>query len=189
MDHFRNRATGAIITDAELRAAFPKTAFPVVITNIIAASYGYDVVQPSPAPVAASNQVVVQSGAIQQPSGAWIQAWILQTLSPDVVAANTAASNAALQESIVAAVQNRLDTFAQTRNYDGILSACTYATSANPQRALEGQYAITARDATWDAVYAFQAAVNAGTTPVPTRYAAVEVTLPPLVWPTLTTTS
>ena len=32
-----------------------------------------------------------------------------------------------IQAEIVAAAQQRLDDFARTRNYDGILSACTYA--------------------------------------------------------------
>ena len=33
-----------------------------------------------------------------------------------------------LQAMVVQATQERLDDFARTRNYDGILSACTYAT-------------------------------------------------------------
>ena len=84
------------------------------------------------------------------------------------VAANQAAAAHALQQSIVDATQQRLDEFARTRNYDGILSACTYATSAVPKFAAEGQYAVQARDATWAALYAFMADVQAGTQPVPT---------------------
>ena len=34
-----------------------------------------------------------------------------------------------LYKEVVDATQRRLDDFARTRNYDGILSACTYATS------------------------------------------------------------
>ena len=38
-----------------------------------------------------------------------------------------------LMQEIVSSTQQRLDDFAKTRNYDGILSACTYATSIVPK--------------------------------------------------------
>lgn len=82
----------------------------------------------------------------------------------------------------VAAVQSRLDTFARMRNYDGILSACTYAASAVPRFAAEGAYAVTARDSTWAKCYDLMDQVQAGTIPQPTleQFAAM---LPALEWP------
>lgn len=88
-----------------------------------------------------------------------------------------------LQEQVVAATQQRLDDFARTRNYDGILSACTYATSTAPKFAAEGQYAVQARDATWAALYVLLAEVQAGTRPVPDDFEDVAPLLPPLEWP------
>lgn len=84
---------------------------------------------------------------------------------------------------ITAAAQRKLDTFAQTRNYDGILSAATYATSTNQTFASEGQYAVTARDNTWATLYTVMAEVQAGTRPMPTGFADVESALPVLAWP------
>ncbi len=89
-----------------------------------------------------------------------------------------------IQADVVLKTQARLDDFARTRAYDGILSACTYATSAVPKFATEGQYAVTARDATWAALYAFLAEVLANTQPMPSGFADVEPFLPSLVWPT-----
>lgn len=80
-------------------------------------------------------------------------------------------------------VQKRLDDFAKTRNYDGILSAATYATSTVPKFQAEGQYAAEARDATWAALYAMMEAVEAGQRPMPANYAEVEAVLPALEWP------
>jgi hypothetical protein len=80
------------------------------------------------------------------------------------------------------AIQARLDAFARTRNYDGILSACTYATSAVPQFAAEGQYAVSARDATWAQGYSILADVRAGTRPAPTVDELFDE-LPALAWP------
>ena len=89
---------------------------------------------------------------------------------------------AATQEAFTDAIQARLDAFAQTRNYDGILSAATYATSTVPQFRAEGQYAVEARDATWAAGYAILGAVLAGERPMPTLE-EVMAELPPLEWP------
>lgn len=89
----------------------------------------------------------------------------------------------AFQASVVTATQARLDTFASTRNYDGILSACTYATSAIPKFAGEGQYAVNARDNTWATLYALMGEVQAGTTPMPATIDEVVALLPELTWP------
>ena len=93
-------------------------------------------------------------------------------------------SPAEIQKSIVDATQQRLDDFARTRNYDGIMSACTYATSTVPKFAAEGQYCVAARDATWAKLYQILAEVEAGTRPMPSGYADIEPLLPVLEWPT-----
>lgn len=75
--------------------------------------------------------------------------------------------------------QANLDAFAKSRGYDGILSACTYVSSTNPKFASEAQQCVALRDSTWAALYAIQAAVQAGTRPLPT----VEQTLAELPAP------
>lgn len=92
---------------------------------------------------------------------------------------------AAVQEKIVTATQARLDDFASTRNYDGILSLCTYATSTVPKFQAEGQYGVEARDATWASLYQILAEVEVGTRPMPSGFADVEPELPVLTWPNL----
>ena len=79
-------------------------------------------------------------------------------------------------------VQRHLDNFARTRNYDGILSAATYATSQVPKFKAEGQYAVEARDATWAKCYEILAAVEGGTRPMPTLDELL-AELPVLTWP------
>lgn len=81
-----------------------------------------------------------------------------------------------------ARVQQHLDDFARTRGYDGILSACTYATSTVPKFATEGQYAVEARDATWAKCYEVLAAVESGSRPMPTLEELL-AELPVLTWP------
>ena len=47
----------------------------------------------------------------------------------------------------------------------------------------EGQYAVTARDATWEKLYEILAEVEAGTRPIPTSFSDIESELPVLIWP------
>lgn len=82
----------------------------------------------------------------------------------------------------VDAIQRRLDAFAQTRGYDGILSACTYAASAVAKFAAEGQTCVNLRDATWQAAYQLLAEVQAGTRPMPASIDDIAADLPQLTW-------
>lgn len=81
------------------------------------------------------------------------------------------------------AIQARLDAWARTRNYDGVLSATTYATSTVPKFQAEGQRAVELRDQTWAAAYAILADVLAGTRPMPASLVDIEADLPVLEWP------
>jgi hypothetical protein len=88
-----------------------------------------------------------------------------------------------IQTDVVSKTQQRLDTFAGTRNYDSILSACTYITSSIPQFMAEAQYCVNARDATWASLYDLLTEVQTGTRPIPTGFADIEAYLPVLAWP------
>ena len=88
-----------------------------------------------------------------------------------------------LQGHFVAAIQQRLDDFARARNYDGILSACTYATSSVPRFLAEGMRAVELRDQTWAAAYAILEEVQAGQRAMPASLADIEADLPQLEWP------
>lgn len=90
-----------------------------------------------------------------------------------------------IMDGIVQETQRRLDDFAKTRGYDGILSLCTYATSSVPKFAAEGQYGVEVRDATWAKLYEILAQVEAGTRPMPEGYSDIEPELPVLAWPDL----
>lgn len=70
--------------------------------------------------------------------------------------------------SLTWAVQSHLDTIAREKNYDGILSACTYVTSSVPQFAAEGAACVVWRDDCWAKCYEVMAEVKAGTRAIPT---------------------
>jgi hypothetical protein len=99
------------------------------------------------------------------------------------VAERLAPTPAEIEAKLSAQIQKRLDDFAHTRNYDGIQSACTYATSTVAKFKAEGQACVNLRDATWAAAYDILAQVQAGTRPMPQSIAGIEADLPALVWP------
>ena len=164
------------LTFDQVRKLYPSKSFPAdgQIDTPEVSSYA-----PAPTPQYNPATHAVREAA---PVGG-VQQWEVYPLPAEEVEANQAAAAQALQQSIVDATQQRLDDFARTRNYDGILSACTYATSAVPKFAAEGQYAVQARDATWAALYQFMADAQTGAQPVPTGFADIEPDLPTLEWP------
>lgn len=83
------------------------------------------------------------------------------------------------------AVQAHLDMTAQTHNYDGILSACTYAGSSVPKFAAEGQACVLWRDNVWASSYQILGEVQVGQRQPPTISELLTM-LPAMTWPEVT---
>lgn len=91
-------------------------------------------------------------------------------------------SAAEIVAGLTAAVQAHLDKVAKSRGYDGILSACTYATDTHPPFKMEGQACVNWRGEVWSKCYQIMAAVQAGTHQMPTAESLI-AELPVMVWP------
>jgi hypothetical protein len=165
-------------THAEIRAAFPNTSFPSVISEAAIQSAGLTplVIAVPPAHDAATQ--TVEETAPVQIDGVWTQQWLVRDKSEE----EQAAYARELTHHIATEAQARLDTWARSRGYDGILSACTYATSQVPRFQAEGQRCVDLRDQTWARLYEILAEVEAGTRPVPLSLAEIEGDLPALAW-------
>ena len=106
----------------------------------------------------------------------------LQAAFPGRAAAVAAEALARTRKMLTDAMQSYLDHTAQERGYDGILSLCSYATSANPRFGPEGQAGVSLRDAVWAYGYRIIAEIQAGTRPVPSAEELIAA-LPSIVWP------
>ncbi len=89
-----------------------------------------------------------------------------------------------IQQEVIEATQLRLDTFAQTKGYDGILSLCTYALSSKLEFQSDGQYGMAIRDATWYRLHEILNEINTNQRPIPQSFSEIEPDLPALNWPT-----
>ena len=110
-----------------------------------------------------------------------IETYEIPDPTPEEIAAAQAAEMERIKTELTNAIQAHLDTKARERNYDGILSLCTYATSTNAKFQQEGQAGVVWRDACWAKGYEVMEAVLAGTRAIPT---AVELIaeLPIFTW-------
>lgn len=164
----------------DLRKDNPQTSFPKNPSEATLASYNVFPVVSTSVAYDPTTEVAIQEGChFNQAENRWETSWIVRDLTPEEVSSRLQD----LQDSIANDTQAHLDTFARTRNYDGMLSLCTYATSTKPKFAAEGQYGVEARDATWAKLYEMIAEVQAGTRPIPSGFEDIEPELPALVWP------
>lgn len=81
------------------------------------------------------------------------------------------------------AIQNLIDSHAQSRRYDSGNSLATYVASSNPVWAAEAQAFVIWRDAVWAYAYGEMVKVLAGEREQPSVEAFIGE-LPQLVWPT-----
>lgn len=174
------------VSEQDIRAAFTNTSFP----EIFQPPEDYVFVFASPQPVYNTvTEYTREIAPILTNKGTWEQQWEVVKVynkQEDETAAIIAAQevkNNLIKANIIQQTQQRLDQFAQTRGYDNILSACTYATGQNPRFAQEGQYAVRQREATWTKLLEILAEVEANTRPKPQNFTDIETELPQLAWP------
>lgn len=72
----RNRTTGAVITDSQLRADNPNTSFPQVLTPDIIDSFGYDPVLEGPQPTLIPPYQYAQRDGVVEVNGQWFTHYI-----------------------------------------------------------------------------------------------------------------
>ena len=172
---------GTVVEVADYRALFPNTSFSSngPDAEFLAANGCMTVTVFKP--YDSATQKLVSASPYIEDNQVFTVA--VEDKTAEELAAEEQTKKDRLLKDVVDSTQRRLDDFAKTRNYDGILSLATYATSTNVKFQTEGQYGVTARDATWAKLYEMLAEVEAGTRPMPTGFQDIEPELPILEWP------
>lgn len=160
-----NKTTNEIFTThEEIRNSFQSVSLPEILTNEIIEHFNIYEVTIEPY-TEEFNQITqrLELGEVD-----------LETLTVKYIVvekyANESEKEAAIIQYFVEETQNRLDLFAKKKGYDGILSACTYATSKIEKFQLEGQKCVDMRDNTWSALYSVLEDVKANRIPTPKKY-------------------
>ena len=86
MSEYRNRTTGAVNTQGEIRRSMPNTSLPRVWTAAICDDLNIDPVLAAPAPEPTGDlKAVVRNGVTQDANGNWVEAWVERDMFADFV--------------------------------------------------------------------------------------------------------
>lgn len=165
---------------AQLRKDNPNVSFPSNLSDEVLKVYNVFPVETSAQPAFDELTYRLVSGAPQLNEGVWTQVWTVVLLSAE----ERQVIWEQIKQDAIEKTQQRLDSFAQSANYDGIVSLCTYATCNNPKFRQEGQYGVDVRGATWVKLFTILNEAESGVRPLPSGYSEIESELPPLIWPT-----
>ena len=150
------------IYDFQIRGSMKNVSLPTPLLPSHVLDYGFEQYTTTEKPEFNALIQTIEERTPVKKDSVWEQQWVIvekysqadrDQILADEIEKQKQEEVEALQDSIVNAVQKRLDDFARTRNYDGILSAATYATSTNTTFQAEGQRAVQLRDDTWQALY------------------------------------
>ena len=130
-------------------------------------------------PLAADEKYGSEILNIDKPNKQVLVSYNVETKTQDEIDAEIETSRVHIQSQI----QQRLDSFAQSRMYDSALSCCSYSASTDPTFNAEANYMLTARESTWTASRTIYDDVVAGNRAIPNDISEIEGELPTLAWP------
>jgi hypothetical protein len=104
MGEYRNRTTGVVMTQGQIRAANPNMSLPRVWKAATLDALDLDAVLAAPQPTPGEYQRVVRDGVVQDANGNWVQnwdiAWMFQDTTEDGVTTTKAEHEAAYQATL-----------------------------------------------------------------------------------------
>jgi hypothetical protein len=127
MSEYRNRTTGAVNTQGEIRRSMPNTSLPRVWTADICDSLGIDPVLAAPAPAASGEyKVVSRNGVTQDANGNWVQAYVERDMFADYVDEDGVTVTKASQEEAYTATKDAEAATAARATRDGLIASCDW---------------------------------------------------------------
>ena len=127
MSEYRNRTTGAVKTQGEIRRSMPNTSLPRVWTADICEFLGIDPVLAAPAPAASGEyKVVSRNGVVQDANGNWVEAYVERDMFADYVDEDGVTVTKASQEAAYTATKNAEAATAARATRDGLIASCDW---------------------------------------------------------------
>ena len=127
MSEYRNRSTGEVKTQGEIRRSMPNTSLPRVWTADICEFLGIDPVLAAPAPAASGEyKVVSRNGVTQDANGNWVQAYVERDMFSDYTDEDGTAHTKAEQEEAYTARKDAEAATAARATRDGLIASCDW---------------------------------------------------------------
>ena len=177
MIYKKNLPGSSFVTLEDIRKENPNTSFPESVSDETLLGFGYYRVVTTPPAFDDSASKLQQEGEVFVDGECRLQ-YSVVTISPE----EQVAKMEFVKNNLIMQIQDRMEKFVQSRGYDSLLSACSYATSKVPKFQAEGQYCVDLRDATWTKAMEIMQKAQEGETPVPSIDAVFEA-LPSMKWP------
>lgn len=163
---------------SNLRARFPNISFPKKITELnLPSNVVLVTIEPKPT-ISLLQEAELSNPGYNTTKGKWTREWIIR----DKTALEIEEFKPEVIKKIKAQAQESLDSFARSKGYDDIVSACSYANSTIPSYAQEGARAVELRDLTWSTLHQYLTDVEAGVKPLPTTEEEIVALIPELTW-------
>ena len=106
MSEYRNRTTGAVKTQGEIRRSMPNTSLPRVWTADICEFLGIDPVLAAPAPAPSGEyKVVNRNGVTQDANGNWVEAYTERDMFSDYTRTDVAEDGTETEVTVTKAEQ------------------------------------------------------------------------------------
>lgn len=127
MSEYRNRTSGAVNTQGEIRRSMPNTSLPRVWTADICEFLGIDPVLAAPAPAPSGEyKVVSRNGVVQDANGNWVEAYVEQDMFADYVDEDGVTVTKASQEEAYTARKDAEAATAARATRDGLIASCDW---------------------------------------------------------------
>jgi hypothetical protein len=127
MSEYRNRSTGEVNTQGEIRRSMPNTSLPRVWTSSICDSLGIDPVLAAPAPAPSGEyKVVSRNGVVQDALGNWVEAYVERDMFADYVDEDGVTVTKASQEEAYTARKDAEAATAARATRDGLIASCDW---------------------------------------------------------------
>ena len=135
MSEYRNRTSGAVNTQGEIRRSMPNTSLPRVWTADICEFLGIDPVLEAPAPTPSGEyKVVSRDGVTQDALGNWVQAYVESDMFADYTRTDVAEDGTETEVTVTKTEQEqaytaRKDAEAATAaraTRDGLIASCDW---------------------------------------------------------------
>ena len=127
MSEYRNRTTGEVKTQGEIRRSMPNTSLPRVWTAAICDDLNIDPVLAAPAPAPSSDlKVVSRNGVTQDANGNWVYAYTERDMFADYVNDEGVTVTKAEQEAEYIARKTEEKATAIRTERDKLLASCDW---------------------------------------------------------------
>ena len=127
MSEYRNRTTGAVNTQGEIRRSMPNTSLPRVWTADICEFLGIDPVLAAPAPAASGEyKVVSRNGVVQDANNNWVEAYVERDMFADYVDEDGVTVTKTEQEQAYTATKDAEAATAVRAERDKLIASCDW---------------------------------------------------------------